>query len=346
MNRAAVLGMAIGLIACGGDEREQTSVDPTGITVGSEDTEGGIDIDPEEKLDIGGGGETDGPDPSGAGDEGGSDLGCRAVDLLFVIDNSGSMEDEQANLISSFPGFISAMQSQLSSDLGYNVGITTSDLYAGNASCLQEGALVTQTAGVGASNQPCAPYSSDLRFMTEEDDLAAKFSCAAQVGIDGDGNERPMQTLLAAVGDPMTGPGGCNEGFLRDDALLVVVLITDEEDDHEAMGCSNGMVNTDPQPGSNGEPDQWYDQLVAVKGGDERKIVVLSLVGPQGLAACPELQKCDGGIEGAEVANRIIDFTERFTYGFVGPVCEPYGPFFSQAISSIVSACDDFTPAG
>ncbi len=348
VRRFGFLGLALFAFACGGDEREEmTGGDEGGLTVGMT----GIDpTDPdddggEESGESSGGVDPTGGDPTAAGDEGGSDAGCRAVDLLFVIDNSGSMEDEQANLISSFPGFINAMKSQLSQDLGYNVGITSSDLYAGSFDCFQEGALITQTAGGGASNQVCGPYSSGKRFMTESDDLEAKFSCAAQVGIEGDGDERPMQTMLAAVSDSMTGPGGCNEGFLRDDALLVVVLITDEEDDHETMGCT-GTVNTEPLDGSAGEPDQWFEALVAAKGGDERRVVVLSLVGPQGLAACPELQKCDGGIEGAEVAERIIDFTNRFTYGFVGPVCEPYGPFFSDAISSIVTACDDFTPVG
>lgn len=346
-----VLGIALVALACGdAEDRDEMSGGDSGLTIGQT---GITDTDPSggSEDDSGGGGSETGfdttpPDPTAAGDEGSSDAGCRAVDLLFVIDNSGSMEDEQANLISSFPGFINAMKSQLSQDLGYHVGITTSDLYSGSFDCLQEGALITQTAGGGASNQACGPYTSGARYMTEDDDLAARFSCAAQVGIEGDGDERPMQTMLAAVSDPMTGPGGCNEGFLRDDALLVVVLITDEEDDHEAMGCSNGMVNTDPQDGSAGEPDQWYDQIVAVKGGDERRVVVLSLVGPQGLAACPALEKCEGGIVGAEVANRIIDFTNRFTYGYVGPVCEPYGPFFSESISNIVTACDDFTPVG
>lgn len=349
MRRIVLASALAGFVGCGGaDERDTTSSAESGITDtlgGISDTGGPEDDGEEGKLDVGNDSDTD-VDPTAAGDEGPVDEGCRAVDLLFVIDNSGSMEDEQANLIASFPGFITAMRSQLSDELGYNVGITSSDLYAGNSTCLQEGALITQTLGMGASNQNCAPFSSDLRFMTEDDDLEAKFGCAAQVGIDGDGNERPMQTMLAALSPEMTGPGGCNEGFLRDDALLVVVIITDEEDDHETVGCSNGTVNTMPQPGSLGEPDQWFDQIVAAKGGDERRVVVLSLVGPQGLAACPALEKCVGGVTGAEVADRIIDFTNRFTFGFVGGVCEPYGPFFSNAIADIVTACDDFTPVG
>ena len=55
--------------------------------------------------------------------------------------------------------------------------------------------------------------------------------------------------------------GGCNEGFLRDDAILVVTFITDEED-----------------TGSAGNPDSWKQTLVDAKGGNEEAIVVLGLV--------------------------------------------------------------------
>ena len=37
------------------------------------------------------------------GGDSSTDAGCKKVDLLFVIDNSGSMADEQINLVSSFP---------------------------------------------------------------------------------------------------------------------------------------------------------------------------------------------------------------------------------------------------
>jgi hypothetical protein len=340
MQGLAGLGLALA-VACGGDGRsdlEDQGDTGIGVLSGTDGTGASGGYAPESKLDQGGGG------GDGNGDER-TELGCTKVDLLFVIDNSGSMLDEQANLVASFPGFISAMRDQLADTEGYHVGVTTSDLYQADFSCQREGALVTQTLGDGASNRSCTPYSSGGRYMTEQDDLAEAFACAAQVGISGDGDERPMQTMLAALSDDMTGAGGCNAGFLRDDALLVVVLITDEEDDFETEGCP-GQTNAQPQPGSSGGPQQWYDELVAIKGGNEENVVVLSLVGPSSGQSCPPLAKCQGGVQGAEVAHRIIDFTERFTFGFVGPVCEPYGPFFSEAIGHIQSACDGFEPVG
>lgn len=269
------------------------------------------------------------------------DTGCKKVDLLFVIDNSGSMADEQINLVNSFPDFVSAMQTQLVNTESYHVGVVTSDTNSANAGdCKTYGALVTRTGGAGSSNATCTPYAGGLSWMSEADDLGAKFACAGQVGIGGSGNEQPMRTMLAAVSPDMNAPGACNEGFIRDDALLIVVLITDEEDDHETQACQQS-----PQSGSPGEPGDWYSGLVAAKGL-ESNIVVLSLIGPVN-PQCPELDKCVGGIIGAEVSPRIVQFTEMFTNGRIGQVCAPsYKEFFSEAISLIDSACDNFIPPG
>lgn len=269
------------------------------------------------------------------------DTGCQKVDLLFVIDSSGSMADEQQNLIASFPDFVSEMQTKLADTDSYHVGITTSDAYAYNTpGCNQAGALVTRTGGTNASNQTCTPYASGKNWMSETDMLGQKFACAGQVGTQGDGNEQPMYTLGQALSPGLNAPGACNDGFLREDALLVIVIITDEEDDHEVEGC---MVAA---PGSPGEPGDWFNTVIAAKGGIETNIVTLALVGPV-QQPCPTLDKCQGGIQGAEVAARVVQFTQMFTYGSVGPICAPsYKDFFGQAISVISTACENFMPPG
>ena len=90
-------------------------------------------------------------------------------------------------------------------------------------------------------------------------------------------------------------------------------------------------------------------RVLAAKNGLEKNIVVLSLVGPPGPdpAVCPALDKCSGGIQGAEIANRVVSFTSMFTHGIIGRICEPsYATFFAQAVGVIDSACDDFDPIG
>jgi len=268
------------------------------------------------------------------------ETGCQKVDVVFVIDNSGSMLDEQQNLVNSFPDFVSEMQAKLEDTESYHVGVITSDGNAFNTpGCNMHGALVTKTGGTGSSNQTCTPYASGKNYMDETDQLGQKFACAGQVGTMGDGNEQPMFALGQALTPAINGPGACNDGFIRPDALLVVVVITDEEDDHEIAACAQ-----DPQPGSPGEPGDWYNAVVGAKGGVEKNVVVLSLTGPV-QPACPALDKCQGGIDGAEVAARVVTFTQLFTYGSVGQICAPsYKQFFSDAIGTIDSACDNFMP--
>ena len=264
--------------------------------------------------------------------------GCDKVDFLFVIDNSESMADEQDNLVASVPGFIAGIEGTLADVEGYHVGVTSTDAYPRNPSdCREVGALITQTGGTGSSNMVCGPFTEGGNYMTQADDMAHAFACTAAIGVAGDGNERPMDAMLAALGPELNGPGGCNEGFSRDDALLVVVLITDEEDDHEMLG---GLQIA----GSQGNPLQWYQALVDLKGLPEN-VAVLALVGHEKPNACPDFQW--DGFDGAEIATRLIAFAQMFEHGFVGDVCAAdYEPFFAEAVSVVKTACDGFIPPG
>ena len=228
--------------------------------------------------------------------------GCTKVDLLFVIDNSLSMAAEQDSLIASFPGFITGIQAQLVDADSYHVGIVSTDDYADNpASCRTLGALVTSTG-----KAQCGPYAAGGSWMSEADDLAASFACAGRVGITGASDERPVAAAIAAIGDPLAAPGACNEGFFRDDALLVITIITDEEDDAE---MKNG--------GSPGDPASWFTAIVARKAGLETNAVVLAVVGGASNNQCPPYSPP----QGAEDAPRLRSFAESFTYGSVGDVC-------------------------
>ena len=259
------------------------------------------------------------------------DEACGAVDFLFVIDNSGSMLDEQINLVNSFPGFITAIQNTLEQVNEYNIGVVTSDAYSPNLAipgCNVLGGLVRQTGGSGSSNADCGPYADGNAYMTEADDLQMTFACAAQVGTNGDPFEQMMSGLLNAVDGPLLDPGACNEGFIREDALLVLVIITDEYD-------GPGDPESNPSPGT---PMEWYDQVVAVKGGIPENVVVVSLVNAMG-GSCPPASTVFDGVN-------IVDFTTMFgDNGLVGGVCDmDYSVLFADAVSIIDVACDNFEP--
>jgi hypothetical protein len=307
----------VGFDSDNGGDSSESSGDSDADSSGPDDTSGTDDGEPAspQRFDLGA------PDV-------GQDAPCGQVDVLFVIDNSASMADEQANLVASFPGFITGIESILPS-ADYHVGVITTDANEWNGTgCHRIGALTVATGGEASSDAQCGPYASGHRFMTAQDDLERAFSCAAQVGIEGSGVERPMDAIAAAL-DPLAADlAVCNSLFLREGALLVLVLITDEEDDGDSVGG----------------PAEWKQNLLAAKG-DEDGIVVLGLVGHDKPNACIAEQW--DGMAGAEIAPRLIEFTESFAHGEVGDVCAPsYAEFFTDGIVGIADACHVVVPVG
>lgn len=90
-------------------------------------------------------------------------------------------------------------------------------------------------------------------------------------------DEQPISAAAASMEEPYR--SGVNAGFLREDALLVVVAITDE----------------DEQPRPNRNAQQIYDRLVAAKGNVKR-MVLLGIGGGQ---------KCTGVYGNAERASKL-----------------------------------------
>lgn len=297
--------------------------------------------------------------------------GCEKVDFLFVIDNSNSMADEQSSLVASFPGFIATIQQTLSAQDYHIMAISTDkgEATGGGEDCDDENCTCAPAPNCCRDvcdwpfNSTCNGVACDdlvidacefkygsgrlynkdgvrcdieggRRYMlASQPNLEDTFACAATIGALGSGDEKPILAAQAAVGAKQNQPGGCNEGFLRDDAILVLVIITDEEDDNVNGG------------GSFGEPADWYASIVEAKLGVPSAAVVLGLVGDGNLAsgACP--LEWDPDQDGGEPAPRLQEFVGMFENGIVGSVCTPdYTPFFLEAVSVIDTACDLFEP--
>ena len=70
---------------------------------------------------------------------------------------------------------------------------------------------------------------------------SAALSCIAALGTGGCGYEHQIASVWKALGGDVDGVPMRNQGFLRDDALLAIVLITDEDD-------SSAPADTDSVP--------------------------------------------------------------------------------------------------
>ncbi len=276
--------------------------------------------------------------------------GCKKVDFLFVIDNSASMEDNQAALIASFPGFIDTIKTTLSASNDYQIMVVDTDDdgrckkpctadAAASSFCavvpnacnaklddcdVTRGAGVVHPVGEFSSNVVCPITGGNRYMLPTEPDLAGTFACVAKVGVAGNPSERPMNGMTEALTPAINAPGGCNAGFVRDDALLVILFISD-----------------DPNLEDEGTPQLWYDAVLAAKKGNKDAVVVAGLIPPKDM-------DCNGKVVGDNFINgeHWAEFIAMWgDHGLSGLVCDAdYSPFFTEAVGIIDNACDNFIP--
>jgi hypothetical protein len=210
---------------------------------------------------------TDPPDPT----MGGVALAEQSdADILFVVDNSGSMAEEQAKLAQSIAALVEGL-----GDINYRIGVTTTD--AGNPRCPpavttpENGGLVLSScldridAGEfmmpnmidvsSACTDVCAksdaelivtPTTTDLdtnavpRKWVEQSggllnvegvaDATEALQCYLPQGVVGCGFESHLESMFRALTATKDSGSTSNFGFLREAGVLALVIVSDETD--------------------------------------------------------------------------------------------------------------------
>jgi hypothetical protein len=173
----------------------------------------------------------------------------REVDILFVIDDSGSMADKQANLRANFPNFINVLNTIQGGLPDVHIGVVTSDVGTKGEDVANPGPQAGQGVGLCAglgkggnlqtfgatltanADSPNANFIADIknedgsRRRNYAGDLADVFSQMANAGANGCGFEQHLHAMKRALdNNPM------NAGFLRENAFLAVIFLADEDD--------------------------------------------------------------------------------------------------------------------
>jgi hypothetical protein len=134
------------------------------------------------------------------------------------------------------------------------------------------------------------------------------------------------EALVAALSYDLNKPEGCNAGFLREDALLVVTIISDTNDTDSVTW-----------------PYQWYDKIIAAKK-DPSAVVMLGVVPQHPVEGEEEKPGCTYHALD-EPNGKIRDLIDMFPYKAYGDTCAPsYAPFFDNAADMIGEACGSFIP--
>lgn len=134
----------------------------------------------------------------------------KLVDILFVVDNSGSMESEQENLGDNFGFFISAL---VNKDYDFQVGIITTDA--------SEGGRLRRHSATGTT------------ILTRHTpNLTTVFSqIMASLGTGGSWMEQGLKTAWLALNLHE------NAALVREQAMLNIIFVSDEQD---VSGFSSG----------------------------------------------------------------------------------------------------------
>jgi len=174
------------------------------------------------------------------------------LDLLFVVDNSGSMTEEQVSLYLSFPKLFADLSPLYDS---IHVGFITTDMGTGGfavPTCSEpnfgdDGVL--RTTGNTAIDGCMARYPSFIEYSPASDNsgsFALDAGCIGVVGTGGCGLEQTLEAMLKAATPSTQGPSGrfdgtfgmgtmghadgINAGLLRPDADVAVVILSEEGD--------------------------------------------------------------------------------------------------------------------
>ncbi len=118
---------------------------------------------------------------------------CTKMDILFVVDDSGSMAEEQGNLAANFPAFIHILDgfvTETGAPLDYRVGITTTGRDTTTIITFPPAFPVppitmTESGPNGALVEDSSCGMSRRWIERADSDVAGTFSCAAAVGTGG-----------------------------------------------------------------------------------------------------------------------------------------------------------------
>lgn len=176
------------------------------------------------------------------------DCRCNAVDVLFVVDNSGSMQVHAAPTIAAFDTFVEEMITVLPAGTSLHVGVTRATGFydPGNAggwnfgTCegFADGTWNPPTVGNnGVNGHQGRLFEQDgLRYfemMTDADPQPLKtwFMAALTGAINGGELFSNSETVIAGAAYPFHPANAAfNAGFMREQAVLVLFLLSDSPD--------------------------------------------------------------------------------------------------------------------
>lgn len=237
------------------------------------------------------------------------------LDILFVIDDSRSMREEQEGVARELTAFIDQIKQAGGVRQDFHIGVITTSVYQHSnqnglvwwlpykqagllrpvPDFLDDGGVVYETA-------------NERMLLGEDPQVVEKFAKLVQQGTYGSGQETPFEAVSLALIGQNAGrdlDAGGNGGFLRDGARLLIVVLTDEDDCSELVRPSVVKVSDDPavnectrQAASLGTVTEYHRILTEeIKNADgSPKEIIFAAIAPVGIDTKVAMEIVDNGM--------------------------------------------------
>jgi hypothetical protein len=208
------------------------------------------------------------------------------VDILWVVDASGSMASKRARLAGNFASFFNRLDTL---QVKFQMGVTSTNM-------VDNGQLRCGSQTMGACSVPTI-------ITNDTPDAGAIFADNTTFPASRARWEQGLRMGQFAVSSPNTDPGGPNAGFLRPNAALALIVVSDEDDS------------------SFGTPDYFSRAFRGAKGKGNEALVTFSTIAGTTPTGCTPIG--DENLYGshADPAFRYAAVSTK-TGGIVGSICD------------------------
>ena len=238
------------------------------------------------------------------------------IDLLFVVDNSGSMREELASIANQFDPFLDSIR-----NMDYRIAIITTDWL------VDRGRFLLFPDGkkfLGNPNRVSSVHNENVRY----------FQKTVQRPVGNTDDERGIYALNMALDN------ASNANFFRPHALFVVIIVSDE--DERSYGGRVGQYgNAVPSLESYDLPETFFRKF-----SHQHRYSILyvhSIIVPPGDTSCANEKAIEGRIY-AQASNPSPEILAKYgniRKGHVGSICSnnyssQLGPIVDRHLSEVI----------
>jgi hypothetical protein len=256
------------------------------------------------------------------------------IDVMWVVDNSNSMDPLQTSLIANFNSFINNFQTL---GFDYNMVVTTTDSYLANTKFDKNPQLAAWRDGANGT------FSGDFFITPKITNIVQSFVTNATQGAYGSGDERAFQSMIESLNSPL------NAGFPRPGSFMAVIILSDEDDfmDYtrpEVSWTTGGIADHDYTNPNLPSVDSLVSQLDSITGSTatNRKYNVSSIAVLD--SACQQTHVTASPV--TIVGQRYMDMANQ-TNGILGSICDSsYSNSLNFIQQQIVTLASQFPISG